>query len=140
MGAWLFLKQRVGAGAWSLSFLPGHSGAWCAPSACRVPVYFFARSRWLASTSLFRVWRAAGLYVAWEWRQNSNELPQLEARSLPASSLVGTDGRRLGVAMTSPRWRLCAWLVEELGCAGDQPCAVYSARPLKVPWRTELRG
>lgn len=102
------MKQRAGARALALFFFPGQSGAWCAPPGCRVPVHFCARSPWLAATRLFRVWRATQLDVAWEWRQNSNEQLQFEARSLPASSLVDTDGRRLGVAFTSRRRRLCA--------------------------------
>lgn len=85
------MKQRAGARALALFFSPGQSGAWCAPPGYRVPGHFCARSRWLAATRLFRVWRAVQLNVAWEWRQNSNEQPQFEARSSPASSLVGTD-------------------------------------------------
>lgn len=101
-------------------FFPGQSGAWRAPPGCRVPVHFCARSRWLAATRLFRVWRAAQLDVAWEWRQNSNEQPQFEARSPPASSLVGTDGRRLGVALTWRRRRLCAPMWPALRCVSCQ--------------------
>lgn len=102
------MKQRAGARALALFFSPGQSGAWCAPPGYRVPGHFCARPRWLAATRIFPVWRAVQLDVAWEWRQNSNEQPQLEARSPPASSLVGRDCRRLGVALTWRRRRLCA--------------------------------
>lgn len=62
-----------------------------APPACRVPAQSSARSRWRAASSPSGVW----LYVAREWRQNSNEQAQLEARLLPAASQVrpGRTGR-----------------------------------------------
>lgn len=61
------------------------SGARCgAGRARRPPVQPPVRARWRLAIQLFRVW----LYVAREWRQNSNEQPQLEARLPPAPSRI----------------------------------------------------
>ena len=59
-----------------LFFFTGHSGAWCAPPARRrVHLRCCARSRWLAATGLFRVWRGGsarrGVGVAPEFKRTA---------------------------------------------------------------------
>jgi hypothetical protein len=134
------MKQRVGARALDLFFflqaIPGRGArrppaAACISVAARAP----AGSPPPVSSESGGV---AQLDVAWEWRQNSNELPQLEARSPPASSLVDTDGRRQGVALTSPRRQLWAPLVEKLGCYGGQRCACVFSGAAEGTWEDRI--
>lgn len=71
------------------------------PPARRVPARSSARARWRPAPGPYRVW----LYVAREWRQNSNGHAWWEARLLPAASQVHPGRtRRLG---RSVGWR-CA--------------------------------
>lgn len=87
-GAWPFPRKRARARTATLFFrglVPGRG----ARAACRrAPSQSVARAHWRAASSPFGVW----LYVAREWRQNSNEQEQLEARLLPASSQVRPGG------------------------------------------------
>lgn len=67
-GAWPFPEGRQRVRAWRL-FRGRVPGMVRAPPACRMLAQSSARSRWRAASSPFGVW----LYVAQEWRQNSNE-------------------------------------------------------------------
>lgn len=68
------MKHRVGARALALFFFPGHSGAWCAPPACRVPLHFCAlplARRHLSLPSLAGRLARRGVGVAPEFKRTA---------------------------------------------------------------------